>query len=417
MIFKPHEFLIAWRYLKAKRSDGGVSLMSLISFAGITLAVFALISTMAVREGFRTEFLDTVLGANAHVELYPDTGVIKGYQSLILVLEGIDGVKSANPIVSGQIMVTSRGRSLGVEVKGIPSSSYEAMEGLSDAVGLKISHGAADMLPSGIAIGQEIARTLGIGSGEKVRLVSPDGVRTPFGTSPKVETYAVAHVFSAGRFDIDKTRIYMDLQEAQVFFAREGVADRIEIHLENPENLDVMVSRIEEILPNTLTTWTWKEANSSFLAALAMEDKVMFVILSILVLIAALNIISGLVMLVRNKGRDVGILRTMGLKQSGILRVFFICGATVGTAGTITGALLAVIFSLNIENVFLAIGALGGENIWDPKVRGIYEMAAVLDPVSMLKSCLLALGLSYTATLLPAIRAARMDPVEALRNE
>lgn len=416
-MFKSHEFLIAWRYLKSKRGDGGVSLMSMISFVGITLAVFALISTMAVREGFRAEFVDTVLGANAHIEIYPQGGkAISEHEVLVSQLAALETVKSANPLVTGQIMVTAPGRNMGVEVKGVPAATYRAIEGLSDGK-IDGDPGQASQLSSGVALGQEIARTLGVAQGDKLRLVSPNGVRTPFGTSPKVEVYEVAHVFSAGRFDIDKTRVYLDLPEAQIFFAREGVADRIEIHLHRPEDLDHALSEIHAILPVYLTSWTWKDANGSFLSALAMEDKVMFVILTILVLIAALNIISGLVMLVRNKGREVGILRTIGLQQAGILRIFFLCGAVVGTAGTLFGTMLAIVFSLNIDSVFLAIGALGGEDIWDPKVRGIYEMSAALSFGTILKSCLLALGLSYLATLAPALRAARMDPVEALRNE
>jgi lipoprotein-releasing system permease protein len=253
--------------------------------------------------------------------------------------------------------------------------------------------------------------------GDRIRLISPDGVKTAFGTSPRVNAYEVVYVFSAGRWDIDQTRIYMPFAEAQSYFNREGLADEIEVMVADPDHVEDLAPALLATGDQRMLLWTWRDSAGSFLRALTIEDNVMFVILSVLVLIAAMNIVSGLIMLVKNKGRDIGILRTMGLTEGSILRVFFICGAATGLAGTLLGVILGCLFALYIDPIFSLVNYLSGGGVWDPSIRGIYALPARLQLADVLSAVALSLGLSFLVTILPARRAARMNPVEALRYE
>jgi lipoprotein-releasing system permease protein len=269
----------------------------------------------------------------------------------------------------------------------------------------------------GIAIGSGLARELGVDVGDTIRLISPSGVRTAFGSSPRVAGFEVAYVFTAGRWDIDRTRVYIPLEAAQGFFNRAGRIDEIDVAVAEPEAIEEMLDPLAAAAGPEVVFWTWRDSAGGFLRALAIEDNVMFVILSILVLIAAMNIVSGLIMLVRNKGRDIGILRTMGLTQGSILRVFFICGAVTGVAGTAAGVVLGVAFAIWIDPIFSFVNYVAGGGVWDPAIRGIYALPAELRTVDVAKAAGLSLGLSCVATWFPARRAARMNPVEALRYE
>lgn len=416
--------MIAWRYLRAKRAEGGVSVMTWISLIGITLAVFALIATLAVRAGFRAEFVDTILGANAHVTVYSaghagsDGQMIKafeGYDDTATRLAALPGVTRAAPLIKGQVMVTAgQGPSLGAEVFGIRLEDLKTIPRVgagSDA------YGNIDDFDRGIAIGSGIARELGVTVGDKLRLIAPSGVKTAFGTSPRVNAYEVVYVFTAGRWDIDKTRIYMPFAEAQSYFNREGLADEFEVMVKDPENIDAYAAPVMQAAGTDALLWTWRDSAGSFLRALDIEDNVMFIILSILVLIAAMNIVSGLIMLVKNKGRDIGILRTMGLTEGSVLRVFFICGAFTGVVGTLMGVALGCLFAIYIDPIFSFVNYVAGGGVWDPSIRGIYALPAKLQWADVLSAVALSLGLSFVVTIFPARRAARMNPVEALRYE
>jgi len=341
--FAPFEFMIAWRYLRARRAEGGVSVMTWISLVGIALGVMALIATLAVRAGFRAEFVDTILGANAHATIYPlpvvdaDGFVRNGmpdYEAVADRIRAVPGVTAAVPVIKGQAMITLNDRSNVAEVYGLTLADLKAIPRVSDP-----AQGVGDInrFDHGIAVGAGIARDLGIAVGDHVRLISPDGAKTAFGTSPRVNGYEVVYVFSAGRYDIDQTRVYMPFPEAQSYFNREGVVDAIQVTVTDPEQVDRFIGPLAQAAGPDAQVWTWRDSAGAFLNALSIEDDVMFVILSILVLIASMNITSGLVMLVKNKGRDIGILRTMGLTEGSVLRVFFLCGAFTGVIGTIAG--------------------------------------------------------------------------------
>ncbi len=421
--FAAFEWMIAWRYLRARRAEGGVSTMTWISLLGITLAVFALIATLSVRSGFRAEFVDTILGANAHATIYTfgtvtETGrtdrTLKDYAALAERIAAVDGVTRVAPLIRGQVMVAHQGRTSGVEIYGIAPEDLLTIPRIANP---ETAQGDINRFGEGIALGSGVAQDLGVGIGDRVKVISPDGVRTAFGTSPRVNAYDVTYIFTAGRYDIDRTRAYLPFEQAQSFFNREGVADELEVMVREPEQIERLAPALLDAAGDRGQVWTWRDRAGGFLRALEVEDNVMFIILSILVLIAAMNIVSGLIMLVKNKGRDIGILRTMGLSEGSILRVFFICGASTGLIGTALGVLLGCLFAIYIDPIFSFVNVAMGGGVWDPSIRGIYALPAELRLGDVLSAVALSLGLSFIVTLFPARRAARMNPVEALRYE
>jgi lipoprotein-releasing system permease protein len=397
--------------------------MTWISLIGIALAVFALIATLAVRSGFRAEFVDTILGANAHVTVYQSAEVsetgqidrtIAEFAAMRDRIAAVPGVTRAAPLIRGQVMASLQGRNAGVEVFGIAQEDFATLPGMAPNPS---TSGDPARLDQGIAIGLGVARELGVAVGDRIKLISPDGVRTAFGTSPRVNAYEVVYVFSAGRYDIDRTRAYLPFAEAQSYFNREGVADEIEVMVERPQQVEEMILPLIRAAGQRAQVWTWQDASGGFLRALEVEDNVMFVILSILVLIATMNIVSGLIMLVKNKGRDIGILRTIGLSEGSVMRVFFICGAFTGVIGTAIGVVMGSLFAIYIDPIFSFVNYAMGGGVWDPSIRGIYALPAELRAVDVAKAVALSLGLSFVVTIFPARRAARLNPVEALRYE
>ncbi|MDO6726733.1 lipoprotein-releasing ABC transporter permease subunit [Cognatishimia sp. 1_MG-2023] len=421
--FSKFEWMIAWRYLRARRAEGGVSVMTWISLIGITLAVFALIATLAVRSGFRTEFVDTILGSNAHATVYQSAEVdargkldrtIHDFEAMAERLRTVEGVTRAAPLVKGQVMGNLRQRNAGVEVFGI---TLENLKTIPRVARVETAQGNIDNFNDGIAIGSGVARELGASLGDRIKLISPNGVKTAFGTSPRVNSYEIVYVFSTGSYPIDKTRVYLPFGEAQSYFNAEGFANEIEVMVDDPEAVDQLALPLIRAAGDRALIWTWRDASGGFLRALEIEDNVMFIIMAILVLVAAMNIVSGLIMLVKNKGRDIGILRTMGLTEGSVLRVFFICGAFTGVIGTLMGVALGCLFAIYIDQVFSLVNFVAGGGVWDPAVRGIYQLPAQLRLNDVMSAVGLSLGLSFIVTIFPARRAARMNPVEALRYE
>ncbi|MDG1334714.1 MAG: ABC transporter permease, partial [Tateyamaria sp.] len=383
--FAPFEWMIAWRYLRARRAEGGVSTMTWISLIGITLAVFALIATLAVRAGFRAEFVDTIVGANAHVTIYEIGQVqangtvdraIRDYEALAAQVSEAPGVIRVAPLVRGQVMANFRGNSAGMEVYGIAPQDFATIPRVANP---ETAIGDLARFSDGIAIGSGIARALNVQIGDRIRLLSANGVRTPMGTSPRVSAFEVTYIFTAGRYDIDRTRAYLPMDEAQPFFNSEGAVHELEVMVRSADDIDDYTAGILEAAGDSSYLWTWKQQFAGFLDTLDIEDNVMSVIMSILVLVATMNIISGLIMLVKNKGRDIGILRTMGLSEGSILRVFFICGAFTGIIGTVLGVIFGCLFVLYVNQIFGLVNWLSGGNAWDASIRGIYFLPAKLE--------------------------------------
>ena len=421
--FAPFEWLIAWRYLNSKRSDGGVSAMTVISLVGIAIAVFALIATLAVRSGYRAEFVNTILGANAHLSITTafhedadgrSTTAVAEYDDVVERIKQVDEVVSVAPIIKSQLLASSETRNAGIQLYGMRFNDFTALPLISDP---ETASGDHYDIAHGAAIGVEVARTLGVSVGDEIRLISPDGIKTAFGVSPRINTYEVVYIFGVGRYDIDRVRVYLPFDEAQVFLDREGIADEIEVFISDPETVEDLESAILAAAGDGYVGWSWKDSSGAFLRALEMEDNVMFIILSILVLIATSNIVSGLVMLVKNKGRDIGILRTIGLSEGAVLRVFFICGASVGLVGTAAGVVMGCLFAIYIDPIFEFVNYLFGGGVWDPQVRLLSTLPAKLELNDILSAVGLSLFLSFGITLFPARRAARMNPLEALRYE
>ncbi len=442
--FSKYEFLIAWRYIRARRAEGGVSVMTWISFLGITLAVMALIATLAVRSGFRHEIVGTILGANPHmtvqgyerpdytpeelalIESNPDvaaalegqqatTRTIQDADAIVAAIREVPGVQHAAAVVRAEVMASGNGRDTFGQVLGI---ALEDLRTVPLVRSPQMAFGDLERFEEGAAIGAELARRLGIRVGDEIRLTSPNGARTAGGRAARIATYEVVYIFQVGRYDIDQVRIYLPMAEAQRVFDRDGVADTIDIAVDEPEGVDFLYGDVLRALPSdAVYLRTWRDSSGAFLRALQMEDNIMFIILSILVLIATMNITSGLIMLVKNKSRDIGILRTIGLSEGAILRVFFICGSSIGVAGTLMGVILGCAFAIWIDPIFSFVNWVAGGGVWDPSIRLISALPARLEAGDVLTAVVLALGLSFVVTIFPARRAARMNPVEALRYE
>ena len=422
-IFSNFEFLIAWRYLRSKRAEGGVSTMTWISLIGISLSVFALIATLSVRSGFRAELVDTILGANAHVTVYKQPKKdsegnvyrsFEDYSNLNSIISSLNGVDRAAPLIRGQVMASANATTTGVDIFGISPENILSIRRVSDP---KTSSGDIKNFSKGLAIGSGVAKALSVSVGDEIKLISPTGVKTAFGASPRVKTFEVVYIFTAGRHDMDKIRIYMPFRSAQEYFDRANLADEIEVLVKQPDQIEKIVEELSNVIDGEFLFWTWKDASGNYLRALEIEDNVMFIIMSILVLIATMNIISGLVMLVKNKSRDIAILRTIGVSETSILRVFFLCGAITGILGTLFGVIIGCSFAIYIDPIFSFINVISGGDVWDPTIRGIYSIPAQLRWEDVLTAVVISLGLTFSITYFPARRAARLDPVEALRYE
>lgn len=412
--FAKFEWMIAWRYIRAKRAEGGVSVMTWISLIGVTLAVFALIATLAVRSGFRAEFIDTIAGANAHVTVVQPRAVITDFEAAAERVRAVDGVSSVAPLIRGQAMASGSGQIGLADIYGIRLEDLKASDAIVQS---ERTFGNIDDLPNGIAIGSALASNLGLGIGDRIELTTRSGAATPMGQSTRRNAYDVVYIFSTGRFQIDEVRVYLPFDVAQLVLNRDGVADELSVVLDDLNQSENLKQTIADAAGPGTWAYSWQDRVGRFLRALTIEDNVMFIILSILVLVASMNIISGLIMLVKNKGRDVGILRTMGLTEGSILRIFFICGAGIGTIGTALGVILGCLFAIYIDQIFSLVNYVAGGGVWDPSIRGIYNVPAELRLVDVVKAMSLSLGLSWIITIFPARRAARMNPVEALRYE
>jgi lipoprotein-releasing system permease protein len=413
--FAPFEWLLALRYLRARRKEGFISVIAGFSFLGILLGVATLIIVMSVMNGFRKELFNKILGLNGHV-IVSKIGVgFDDYDEAMQKLAAIHGVKHVLPLIEGQAMVSTPAQALAGVVRGLTETGIKALPLIAG----NVRAGSLDGFDrqEGIALGTRLANSLRVTAGDSVTLVSPRGATTPFGTAPRIKPYRVAAVFEMGMSEYDRTMVFMPLGEAQRYFNRGDTVDVLEVIVDDPESLAPVVAEMKQVGDRNLHFSDWRQRNESFFTVLEVERNMMFIILSLIVVVAAFNIISGLIMLVKDKGRDIGILRTMGATKGAIMRVFLITGASIGVVGTLAGAILGIVFCWKIDEIRQFVAWLTNTRLFDPEIYYLTRLPADINPQTTAVIVAMALVLSVLATLYPSWRASRLDPVEALRYE
>jgi lipoprotein-releasing system permease protein len=413
--FAPFEWLLALRYLRARRKEGFISVIAGFSFLGILLGVATLIIVMSVMNGFRKELFNKILGLNGHVIVSKIGAGFDDYAEAAQKLGAIAGVKHALPLIEGQAMVSTPAQALAGVVRGVTEEGIKALPLIAGNVRAGTLDGFEGQ--EGIAIGSRLANALRVTAGDTVTLVAPRGATTPFGTAPRIKPYRVAAVFEMGMSEYDRTMVFMPLGEAQRYFNRADTVDVLEVVVEDPENLAPVLADMKQTGVQNLSFSDWRQRNESFFTVLEVERNMMFIILSLIVLVAAFNIISGLIMLVKDKGRDIGILRTMGASKGAIMRVFLITGASIGVVGTLAGAVLGIVFCWKIDEIRQFVAWLTNTRLFDPEIYYLTRLPADINPQTTAVIVGMALILSVLATLYPSWRASRLDPVEALRYE
>ena len=413
--FAPFEWMLSLRYLRARRREGFISVIAGFSFLGIMLGVATLIIVMAVMNGFRQELLSKILGLNGHLLIQPLESPLTDYAAVADRISKVDGIYLAAPLVEGQALASSPFNASGVVVRGMLGADLSKLSQISH----NIKQGTLDGFDNGqgLVIGVRLAEQLSVRAGDNITLVSPRGAVTPMGTTPRIKAYKIAAVFEIGMSEYDSAFVFMPLTEAQAYFNRAGDVTAIEIYTDDPDRIDRFRQSVTDAAARPIYMIDWRQRNATFFNALQVERNVMFLILTLIVLVAALNIVSGLIMLVKDKGSDIAILRTMGATQGAMMRVFLITGASIGVVGTFVGFLLGTIVCLNIEEIRRFLSWLTNTQLFPPELYFLSKLPADMNLRETLAVLVMALGLSLLATLYPSWRAARLDPVEALRYE
>ncbi len=417
--FGLYERMLALRYLGAKRAQGGVGAMAVISFLGVMIAVFVLIVTMSIMNGFRETLLSRILGVGGHVIADVRGRTLEEVNVLAKAARGVDGVLHVSPLVQGQALATVGPNATGALVQGIAKGDLQQLPIILKG----IKQGSLDDFDTDedgaarLIMGFVLAQQLGLTVGDGVTLVAPQGAATPFGYAPRRKTYQIGAVFDAGVYEVNAAFVYMPLDEAQRFFTRGDGVDRLEIRIKEPDRSVQIIEALRARMGADLYFSDWKAQNQSLVTALIVERNVMRMILMLVVAIAAMNIISGLVMLVKNKARDVAILRTMGASRGAILRVFLMVGAILGASGALMGAALAVLFCIFIGPIQAALEFVTRTQVFDASVYSLSRVPASLEPLEIAGVVAFAIAMAFIAALLPARGASKLDPVEALRYE
>jgi lipoprotein-releasing system permease protein len=440
--FSRFEFLIAGRYLRARRKDAFISVIAGLTLTGVAIGVATLIVVMSVMNGFRAELLSKILGLNGHFTAYPIEQRFTDYDAVVAEMKAIPGVIAVVPYVEGQALASGQVESTGVSVRGMSEASLSAMPLLRESAQL----GGWDQWDSanGVAIGSRLAQKLGVTVGDAVTIVNPNGTNTPFGKTPQIRSYPVNVIFNLGMVEFDSFYLYMPMEPAQSYFKlfedvlkpgvsppgvmatdeeieaaydRVPMATAVDVFIDDPDNIYNMRAALQNGLQRPLILTDWQQRNETFFSALQVERVVMFVILSMIILVAAFNIISSLVMLVKDKGADIAVLRTMGATRGSIMRIFSMTGTAIGVMGTVIGVGLGLVIAINAEPLRALISNLLGVTIFPPEVFFLSSLPSKIDAGEVTIVACLALGLSFLATIYPAWRAAQYDPVEALRYE
>jgi lipoprotein-releasing system permease protein len=413
--FSAFEWMVALRYLRARNAQRSISVIAGFSFLGIVLGVAALIVVMSVMNGFRHDLMDKMIGLNGHMFLQGVETPLTDYDAVTDRVSKVSGVTLALPLVEGQAFASSPYGSSGALVRGVRGRDLQRLPGVAGHV----IQGSIEGFDSGqgVAIGAKLADHLSLRVGDKMTIIAPHGAETPFGVTPRMKSYTVAAIFQIGMTTFDNTFIFMPLAEAQTFFNQEGEASVVEVYVDDPDDMDAMRRRIEPAQQRPMIATDWRQLNRSFFDVLAVESNVMFAILTLIVLVAALNIVSGLIMLVQDKARAVAILRTMGATRGAIMRIFLITGATIGFVGTAVGLALGLLVAHNVEPIRQGLSWLTGANLFPSEFYFLSQLPSRVETTDVLAVVAMALILSLAATIYPSWRAAKLDPVEALRHE
>ncbi len=413
-MFGTFERLVALRYLRSRRQEGFISVIAWFSLLGIGLGVATLIIVMSVMNGFRAELLGRILGLNGHVAVHGTQSPMTGYDQLAVRIGEIPGVLSVTPQLQGQVMAMVNGAASGALVRGLRATDLMARQVIpNNIVAGSLENFAGE---ASIVVGSRLARKLGAGIGDKVTLISPSSTPTAFGSVPRMRAFTVVAMFNVGMFEYDNTFIYMPLDQAQLFFKSGDAVNAIEIMVARPDQVDAIRNPLALVIGDGRYSVDWKQQNSSFFNALQVERNVMFLILTLIILVAAFNIISSMMMLVNDKRASIAIMRTMGASQGMITRIFFMSGASVGVIGTIFGSLLGLVFCWNIETIRQWLQHLTGAELFSAEIYFLSTLPAEVDPVEVILVIAMALFLSFAASIYPSWRASRTDPVEALRH-
>ncbi|MFZ0016653.1 MAG: lipoprotein-releasing ABC transporter permease subunit [Acetobacteraceae bacterium] len=416
-MFGPFERAVAGRYLRARRGERFVSVIAIFSLVGIALGVATLIIVMSVMGGFKVDLLSRILGFNGHLGVYGSGGQLANFDDIAGKIRKIPDVVSVVPVVDGQVLLSGgEGQSSGGFVRGVRQSDLKSLRSVSD----HILAGSLDNFKGddAIAIGVGLARRFALNVGADLTLISPQGAATAFGTVPRVRAYKVVAIFQVGENEYDSGYVFLPLEAAQVYFQKPDVATQLEVMVGDPERVTAVHRAIFDALRGTeVQIIDWQQSNNSFFAAVQVEQNVMFLILTLIILVAAFNVISSLIMMVKDKTRDIAVLRTLGAGRGAVMRIFLMCGASVGFTGTLLGLVLGVLFCWNIETIQHWVEAVTGTSVFNPEVYYLTHLPARLDWHEVVQVAAMALVLSLLATLYPSWRATRTDPVEALRHE